>query len=177
MTNNEFISTLCQEFELAFLATGLRPVRRSWGDRKETGCMLTALDVSIHGNREPAPQLSLLDMKLEVTEILRLTDFFAAKYPQMRKNWWYTFVCYCMSTFDGSVTFPARWLQRNGERELDTSRPKLFGAAVGGLVQRHVFAEPVKEQDVQNMSNRKHRKPISEKAKTPPKMEHMLLEI
>ena len=53
MRLHEMLSALAHEFELAFLATGLTPVARQFGDGTNNGCLVTALDVSEHGNAVP----------------------------------------------------------------------------------------------------------------------------
>ncbi len=152
MTHEDFLTRLCCEFELAFLATGLKPVRRSFGDGTHNGCMVTALDVSEHGNVKvpPPPKKFWASLKYEfalfatdVQRVQRVRKLLAAAHLEFNQAWWNLFVSYCIRSFDGSAAFPGQWMQKNRfELVRGSESPKLMGAAVGGLVQRHVFAPP-----------------------------------
>jgi hypothetical protein len=158
MTHEDFILGLCGEFELAFLATGLKPLRRSFGDGISTGCMVTALDVGEHGNAKlPPPQerfwaalkQGFALMARDAGRVRRVRKRLAAEHVEFDQRWWAVFVRYCMMTFDGHVTFPLRWMRRNCHEPVrGRESPKLMGAAVGGLVQRHVFSAPGRENQV-----------------------------
>jgi hypothetical protein len=155
MTHEDFITGMCCEFELAFLSTGLKPVRWSFGDGTNDGCMVTALDVSEHGNvRLPPPGKGFwaslkYDFKLlsrDARRVRRVRKLLAAGHVEFDQEWWDVFVSYCIRSFDGRATFPRRWMKRNRcEPVRGSESPKLMGAAVGGLVQRHVFSAASRE--------------------------------
>jgi hypothetical protein len=150
MTHEEFITGLCCEFELAFLSTGLKPLRWSFGDGNNNGCMVTALDVSAHGNVKlpPPPKGFWKSLKYEfqlrpvdARRAQRVRKLLAAEHVEFDQEWWRVFIRYCIRGFDGCATFPLRWMQRNRHEPVRGSEsPKLMGAAVGGLVQRNVFS-------------------------------------
>ena len=138
MTHQEFIETLAQEFELAYLATGLKPIRRDWGDGVQNGCMVTALDVSEHGRSQPAVPLQQISFFRKRRR--RVADHLARRFPQVGYAWWHEFVRYCIGGFDGNVTRPTQWLKRNVSLPCAGASPKLIGAAVADIVARRVFA-------------------------------------
>lgn len=147
MTHEEFITSVSHEFELAFLATGLRPVRRTWGDGVNDGCMVTALDVSEHGRKQPRTLME--ELQASENAVASVVDYLACRYPQFDRSWWGVFVNYCILSFDGLATFPSQWMNRNRHTLLTGASPKLLGAAVAGLVRHSVFAEPHREEAVQ----------------------------
>ena len=144
MTNHEFLAAVAHEFELSFLVTGLRPVNRSFGDGREDGCLVTALDVSEHGSAGSAEA----DWKRDAERIDRVRDHLLARFPVADRDWWTTFVGYLILSFDHFATCPRQWMQRvcDGAFSPEAS-PKLMGAAVGGLLRhRLLLAKPVQEQ-------------------------------
>jgi hypothetical protein len=150
MTYEDLITRMTCEFELAFLSTGLKPVSGDFGDGINNGCMITALDVSEHGNAAMSPPekgiVAALKYGVELIcrdaqRVQRVIKVLAAEHVQFHEKWWGVFVNYCILSFDGNVTFPRQWIKRNRYQLIRGSEsPKLMGAAVGGLVQRHVLA-------------------------------------
>jgi len=134
MTHRDFVGVVAQEFELAFLSTGLKPVRRKWGDGLSNGCMVTALDVGEHG---AAKAITLMEeVRLPFDRMTRVVNHLSARFPQFRRSWWRTFVAYGVLAYDGCATSPSRWLAKHGASPLGNkkSSAKLLGAAVGKLV-------------------------------------------
>lgn len=145
MTQQSFINAVAEEFELAFLSTGLRPARRNWGDGVNDGCMVTALDVGENG--AAAPRSLLDELRLPGARVARVVRHLAARFPQFKKTWWKKFVAYGILAFDGFATHPVRWLKSTANRPLGRRESaKLFGAAVGGLVAQHVCSEAKQER-------------------------------
>lgn len=143
MNHQEFITSVANEFETAYLTTGLDPVRRTFGDVVKSGCMVTALAKQILGNKK---QLSV-DLMIETVK-----DYLQDNYKDLKDaNWWVDcFVNYCMLTFDGMATYPKRWMKRNARTIFTTNdSPKKMGAAVAGLVYRRVTA-PVQHEKFRN---------------------------
>jgi hypothetical protein len=146
MKNHEFLAAVAHEFELSFLTTGLRPVNRSFGDGAGEGCLVTALDVSEHGNAPPATIAERLNRDLERVE--RVRGWLEAHFPVADRDWWTTFVRYLILGFDHLATCPRRWMQRTCDAEFTPAvSPKLMGAGVGGILRyRLLLARPVQEQ-------------------------------
>jgi hypothetical protein len=140
MKNHEFLTAVTHEFELSFLTTGLRPVNRTFGDGTGEGCLVTALDVSEHGNTTPAtPALERVE---------RVRDWLHAHFPVADREWWTTFVRYLILSFDHLATCPRRWMQRTCDAEFTPAlSPKLMGAGVGGILRyRLLLVKPVQEE-------------------------------
>jgi hypothetical protein len=145
MKNHEFLSAVAHEFELSFLVTGLKPVNRRFGDGKGEGCLVTALDVSEHGNASADAFLDSLEQ--DARRIERVRDHLHAKFPVADREWWGTFVRYLILSFDHLATCPRRWMQRVCDAEFTASlSPKLMGAGAGGILRyRLLLARPVQE--------------------------------
>jgi hypothetical protein len=145
MKNHAFLSAVTHEFELSFLVTGLRPVNRSFGDGKDEGCLVTALDVSEHGNTAATDFMEELAQNTDRVE--RVGDFLHSRFPAADRDWWGTFVRYLILSFDHVATCPRRWMQRVCDEEFTASAsPKLMGAGVGGILRyRLLLAKPVQE--------------------------------
>ncbi len=146
MKHHEFLSAVAHEFELSFLATGLKPVNRRFGDGQSEGCLVTALDVSEHGNAVPAAFADKLTRDAERVE--RVREHLLARFPVADADWWGTFVRYLILGFDHCATCPRQWMQRTCDEEFAPAvSPKLMGAAVGGILRyRLLLAKPVREQ-------------------------------
>jgi len=143
MTHEEFITSVAAEFELAYITTGLKPVRRSWGDGTTNGCMVTALDAGEHGSHAA----TTLDEELRFADhcVGRVTSYLHKTFGRFDIHWWKTFVAYCIRSFDATATFPRQWMKRNRYTKLEKASPKSMGAAVGGLVYRYVTSTPKEE--------------------------------
>jgi hypothetical protein len=171
MTHEGFINALCHEFEIAFLSTGLKPVNWSFGDGSNDGCMVTALYVSEYGNPKlPRPSTGfwaslkyvlasdqfwaslkyvLVFDQRNASCVEQVRKLLADKHTQFDQEWWDVFVSYCIESYDRRVTFPRQWMKRKRyELVRGDESPKLFGAAVGGLVQRHLFAAAKTENHI-----------------------------
>ncbi len=146
MKNHEFISTLAHEFELSFLATGLTPVARQFGDGATNGCLVTALDVSEHGNTVPATFWEALTHDEERVE--RARRHLQTKFGRADEVWWGTFVRYLILSYDHRATTPRQWTKRTADEEFTPAvSPKLLAAAVGGLLRyRLLLVEAVEEK-------------------------------
>ncbi len=143
MKNHEFLSTLAHEFEFSFLVTGLQPINRSFGDGRENGCLVTALDVSEHGSG-PAEA----NINRDAERMVRVRDHLLARFPEADREWWTTFVRYLILGFDHFATCPRQWMKRVAEGQFAPGlSPKLMGAAVGGLLRhRLLLAKPIREE-------------------------------
>jgi len=145
MKNHEFLSAVAHEFELSFLVTGLRPVNRRFGDGQSEGCLVTALDVSEHGNKATADFLETLEQ--DAGRVERARDHLHARFPVADREWWGMFVRYLILTFDNLATPPRHWMRRVADEEFTpVVSAKLMGAGVGGILRyRLLLAKPVQE--------------------------------
>ncbi len=145
MKHGELIESLAQEFELSFLVTGLTPVNRRFGDGSSDGCLVTALDVSEHGNSAPASFRE--ELEHDTKRIERVRDHLRARFPCADEDWWTTFVQYLILSYDQRATCPRGWLRRTWQDEFTLAvSPRLMGAAVGGILRyRLLVAKPVQE--------------------------------
>ena len=148
MKHHEMLSALAHEFELAFLATGLTPVARQFGNGTSNGCLVTALDVSEHGNAA-VPATFTAALTHDHKRVERVRDYLHARFPGADAAWWSTFVGYLILGYDHLATCPRQWMKRtcNEECRPGTVSAKLLGAAVGGLLRyRLLLAKPVRER-------------------------------
>jgi hypothetical protein len=147
MKHHEFLSAVTHEFELSFLATGLTPVNRRFGDGQSEGCLVTALDVSEHGNAAPADTFAD-SLTHDADRVERVRDHLHTRFGVADADWWGTFVGYLILGFDHCATCPRQWMQRTCEDEFTAAvSPKLMGAAVGGILRyRLLLAKPIREK-------------------------------
>ncbi|HYT87684.1 MAG TPA: hypothetical protein VEL76_03095 [Gemmataceae bacterium] len=165
MKHHEMLAALAHEFELSFLATGLTPVARQFGDGNTSGCLVTALDVSEHGNTVPTTFADTLNH--DVKRVERVREYLRTKFPGADAPWWATFVGYLILGYDRMATCPRQWMQRtcNEECHLADVSPKLLGAAVGGLLRyRLLLVKPVQERTASPV--RRPRKALQKKRRT-----------
>jgi hypothetical protein len=161
MKNHEFLAAVTHEFELSFLATGLTPVNRRFGDGQGEGCLVTALDVSEHGNHVPGSFSESLVH--DISRVERVRDHLHARFTAADADWWGTFVRYLILGFDHFATCPRQWMKRTCDEEFtgEGISPKLMGAAVGGILRyRLLLARPIHEKSPTPLPRARQQTPL-----------------
>jgi hypothetical protein len=125
-TEEERIEAMSQEFEKAFLTSGLRPSVGLFGDGRGHGCAITAMDVAANGRW--ANNNSMITIRGRVAyELDKL-------FPPVEYTDWYDFIDGVMTGFDGP---PCRG---NNEYTL--------GCKVGYRVRERMLSKAVEEKAV-----------------------------